>query len=234
MNTDRITEIQQTIGLSLAQKAFAMGAIRLNTIEPFQWASGYRMPIYNDNRQLLRDAEVRALVAEGFFQLLEALGVTPDSVAGTATAGIPHATTLADRLGLPLTYIRSSSKGHGLKNAIEGLPVGGTYEGQSVVLIEDLISTGGSSIKAVEAITAADGKVPYCLAIFTYGLQAALDNFAALDPACTPITILTYDIMVEAAVETGYIDKTAAALLTQWKQDPFGWGEANGFPKVER
>ncbi len=234
MNTDRITEIQQTIGLSLAQKAFAMGAIRLNTTEPFQWASGYRMPIYNDNRQLLRDAEVRALVAEGFFQLLEALEVTPDSVAGTATAGIPHATTLADRLGLPLTYIRSSSKGHGLKNAIEGLPVGGTYEGQSVVLIEDLISTGGSSIKAVEAITASDGNVPYCLAIFTYGLQAALDNFAVLDPACTPITILTYDIMVEAAVETGYIDKTAAALLTQWKQDPFGWGEANGFPKVER
>ncbi len=218
----------------MAQRAFGLGAIRLNTENPFQWASGYRMPIYNDNRQLLRDAEVRALVAEGFFQLLEAMEFTPDSVAGTATAGIPHATTLADRIGVPLTYIRSTSKGHGLKNAIEGLPIGGTYEGQKVALIEDLISTGGSSIKAVEAITASEGEVPYCLAIFTYGLKAAGDNFAALAPACTPITILTYDIMVEAAVKTGYIDERSAHLLTQWKEDPFGWGEANGFPKVER
>lgn len=233
MNQNDIAEIQRTVGSQLAEKALSMGAIRLDTENPFQWASGYRMPIYNDNRQLLRDADVRSLIARGFVQLIDVLGCLPESVAGTATAGIPHATTLADMMGLPLTYVRSSSKGHGLKNRIEGLGPDGDYEGKSVILIEDLISTGGSSIQAVKAITAANGKVPYCLAIFTYGLQAALENFAALDPVCTPVTILTYDIMIEAATASGYIDEHSAALLRTWRLDPFGWGEANGFPKVE-
>ncbi len=233
MNRKAIETIEETIGVELSHRAFELGAIRLNTTEPFQWASGYRMPIYNDNRQLLRDAKTRALAAEGFSQLIKALEITPDAIAGTATAGIPHATTLADALGLPLSYVRSSSKGHGLKNRIEGLSAEKDYHHQLVVLIEDLISTGGSAINAVKAIDSAGGRVPYCLAIFTYGLQAATDNFASLDPLCVPVTILTYDIMVREAAAAGYIDSTAAEDLQQWREQPFQWGASHGFFKVE-
>jgi orotate phosphoribosyltransferase len=230
-NQQTIQRIQQHIGGELARTALSIGAIRLNTEQPFQWASGYRMPIYNDNRQLLQDPAVRQLVAQGFAELLDALEWDPGWVAGTATAGIPHATTLADRLRLPLTYVRSSNKGHGMGNRIEGLAPEGSYDGQRVILIEDLISTGGSSINAVKAVRQADGIVPYCLAIFTYGLKAAGENFADLDPACIPLTILTYDMMIEAAVSTGYIDREQAQSLSSWREDPFGWGESRGFPR---
>ncbi|MCF7934220.1 MAG: orotate phosphoribosyltransferase [Spirochaetia bacterium] len=233
MDERPIRQIQNETGVELARKAFEIGALRLNTSDPFQWASGYRMPIYNDNRQLLQDAEVRSMIARGFADLMKAMGISPDGIAGTATAGIPHATTLADLLGLPLTYVRSSSKGHGLKNMIEGLGPDKDYEGRTILLIEDLISTGGSSIKAVEAIREANGRVPACLAIFTYGLQAADENFSSLQPSCTPVTILTYDLMIEAATAAGYIDQNGAAALQQWRRDPFGWGASQGFPKVE-
>ncbi|MGM0431973.1 MAG: orotate phosphoribosyltransferase [Spirochaetota bacterium] len=232
--TRHIQTIQQDVGLQLAEQAFSMGAIRLNTENPFRWASGYRMPIYNDNRQLLQSPSVRKLIADGFRQLLEALSYKPDHVAGTATAGIPHATTLADMLGLPLSYVRSSNKDHGLGNKIEGLPPEGSYQGEEVVLIEDLLSTGGSSIAAVQAVRGAEGRLPYCLAIFTYGLETAKENFAALDPDCTPLTILTYDLMVEAAQASGYITSTQAASLTEWRESPFTWGEQRGFSREVR
>jgi orotate phosphoribosyltransferase len=230
---ETIQRIQKTIGAQLAEQAFSMGAIRLQTANPFQWASGYRMPIYNDNRQLLQSPSVRFLIAQGFSELIGALNWKPQYVAGTATAGIPHATTLSDLIRLPLSYVRSSSKEHGLKNRIEGLGPDGNYNGAEVVLIEDLISTGGSSIDAVKAIRSAGGDVPCCLAIFTYGLKAAEENFRQLNPACVPITILTYDIMIEAAQLSGYIDSQAADSLAEWRVDPFGWGENHGFPRVE-
>ena len=224
----------QNYGPKIAKKALEMQAIRLSPNDPFQWASGYRMPIYNDNRTLLADAETRALIAEGFAAIVEKLPSTFDNIAGTATAGIPHATTLADRLGMPLSYVRSSGKDHGLKNLIEGLGVDGSYHGKQVLLIEDLISTGGSSIKAVQAVREAGGNITYCLAIFTYGLQAALDAFASLDPHCTAITLLDYEMMVATARATGYVDDEGAELLRQWREDPFGWGSAHGFPPAQK
>lgn len=229
-----LSKITNKYGPLLAKEALQLGAIRLRPEDPFTWASGYRMPIYNDNRQLLARPKARALVAEAFSEMLDALGFDPDNIAGTATAGIPHATTLADRLVKPLSYVRSSGKEHGLHQQIEGLGPGGNYEGAKVLLIEDLISTGGSSIKAVEAIVAARGVCPYTLAIFTYGLQESVDAFESLAPACTFYTILEYSSMVKTALEIGYVDEDGAALLNDWREDPFGWGEKHGFPPIKK
>ncbi len=229
-----VSRIQNHFGPLLAKEALQLGAIRLRPEDPFTWASGYRMPIYNDNRQLLALPKARALVAEAFFEMLQTLGFDPDNIAGTATAGIPHATTLADRMEKPLSYVRSSGKDHGLHQQIEGLGPSGRYEGAKVLLIEDLISTGGSSIKAVEAIVSAGGVCPYTLAIFTYGLQASIDAFASLKSACTPYTILEYDSMVATALAIGYVDKGGAELLNEWRTDPFGWGEKHGFLPVQK
>lgn len=229
-----IQPVVDIYGPKIATKALEMEAIRLSPEEPFQWASGYRMPIYNDNRRLLADCTARALVAEAFAAIVEKLPFVFDNIAGTATAGIPHATTLADRLGKPLSYVRSSGKDHGLKNLIEGLGADGSYHGQKVLLIEDLISTGGSSIKAVQAVREAQGDIAYCLAIFTYGLQTSVEAFSSLTPQCSAITLLDYEVMVATARSTGYVDDNGAELLRQWRMDPFGWGSANGFPPVKK
>ncbi len=218
----------------IARCALEMGAIRLSPEKPFCWASGYYMPIYNDNRTLLGDWRARELVAKAFEEILSKLGYDPDNIAGTSTAGIPHATTLADRLKKPVSYIRSSSKDHGLQNQIEGLGRAKGYEGRNVVLIEDLISTGMSSIKAVKAIQEADGKVPYCLAIFSYGTDQGKEAFASLDPACKPITILDYDYVIPIAKEIGYIKPEQEAMLLEWSASPFTWGEKHGWKKEER
>ncbi len=218
----------------IARCALEMGAIRLSPDKPFCWASGYYMPIYNDNRTLLGDWRARELVAKAFQEILEKLDFDPDNIAGTSTAGIPHATTLADRLKKPVSYIRSSSKDHGLQNQIEGLGRAKGYEGRKVVLIEDLISTGMSSIKAVKAIQEADGKVPYCLAIFSYGTDQGKEAFASLDPQCRPITILDYNYVIPIAKEIGYIKPEQEAMLLEWSASPFTWGEKHGWKKEER
>ncbi|MCH3917107.1 MAG: orotate phosphoribosyltransferase [Spirochaetia bacterium] len=223
------SDIRENYGRKLAALAFELGAIKLRPDDPFTWASGYRMPIYNDNRRLLSRPEARKLVCQAFQAMLEEVGFKPQNIAGTSTAGIPHATTLADALALPLSYVRSSSKNHGMQQQIEGLLDSHSYGGASVLLIEDLISTGGSSIKAVQAIVAAGGVCPYTFAIFTYGLDASAKAFDDLDPSCTALSILDYDLMVQCALEKEYIRDKGAELLVQWKGDPFGWGEKNGF-----
>lgn len=229
-----IEEIISDAGNKLADIALELGAIKLQPNNPFTWASGYRMPIYNDNRRLLASPKARLLIADTFAKMIEALNLDVDNIAGTSTAGIPHATTLADKLAKPTSYVRSGSKDHGTGQQIEGLGDSHSYEGANVLLIEDLISTGGSSIKAVEAIVAADGKCPYTFAIFTYGLDAAEKAFDSLNPACNYYTILNYDVMVKRALEIGYVDNSGALTLNEWKKDPFGWGEKHGFNKVEK
>jgi len=229
---NRIEDIQSVYGPKLAEAALKLGAIKLRPENPFTWASGYRMPIYNDNRLFLAVPAYRALIRDAFAEMTEALGLLDiDNIAGTSTAGIPHATSLADKLIKPTSYVRGAAKDHGMGNQIEGLGGDGTYQGQRVLLIEDLISTGSSSIKAVEAIRAAKGECNTCLAIFTYGLQKASDAFAALNPACALYTILDYDTMIATALSIGYVDSKNAESLRSWRKDPFGWGEKNGFPK---
>ena len=231
---NQIESIKNNYGPKLAEAALKLGAIKLRPENPFTWASGYRMPIYNDNRQFLAVPAYRALIRDAFAEMMDVLDLgSIDNIAGTSTAGIPHATSLADKTGKPLSYVRGSAKDHGMGNQIEGLGGNGTYNGQKVLLIEDLVSTGSSSIKAVEAIRAADGECNTCLAIFTYGLKKAEDAFGALEPACALHTILEYDTMIQTALSIGYVDEKNAESLRTWRQDPFGWGEKNGFPKEE-
>ncbi len=231
---EKIEEIKNEFANQLADIALELGAIKLQVKEPFTWASGYRMPIYNDNRRLLASPAARILIANAFSKMTKALDFDPDNIAGTATAGIPHATTLADKLNKSLSYVRSSSKDHGTNQKIEGLGNSHSYAGQKVLLIEDLISTGGSSIKAVKAIVESDGVCPYTLAIFTYGLDASKKAFDSLNPKCDAYTILDYDTMLKRALEINYINEAESIALKQWREDPFSWGINRGFEKVEK
>lgn len=208
---------------SLAQIALDIGAIRVNPDEPFTWASGYRMPVYNDNRLLLGDARHRLLIAEMMKTVIGETNITVDCVAGTATAGIPHATTLANLLETPLVYVRASAKQHGMQNRIEGI----LDKNQNVVVIEDLISTGGSAIQAVEALRAAGARVEHCLCIFNYGFQSAREAFSAAH--CRLHTLLTFPNLVTYAEECGRISAEQKALLDAWYQDPFEWAAQQGF-----
>ncbi len=132
-------------------------------------------------------------------------------------------------MGLPLVYVRSSGKDHGLGQQIEGPGPSLTLEGKDILLIEDLISTGGSSIKAVKALQENGGKVPYCLSIFTYGFDTAREAFEKLDPEVGNISLLSYAMMLETAQETGYLDEDGVRLLSEWREDPFGWGKVHNF-----
>ncbi len=229
-----IEDIQNTHGRSIARAAFELSAIKLQTENPFQWASGYRMPIYNDNRQFLRSPAARKLIAQAFKELISGVELSPSRIAGTATAGIPHATTLADMMELPLLYVRGSQKKHGMQNAVEGLESGSSLDGEEILLIEDLVSTGGSSIRAVEVLNQTGFRVPWCFSIFSYGLSAADEAFSSLNPECRYATLLSYDIMVEEALDSGYIQGNDAAALREWRESPMTWGEKRGFSRVNQ
>lgn len=215
-------------GKKIAAVSLEIGSIKLSPEDPFTWASGYRMPIYNDNRLLLRDIKHRFLVAEGFEHLIKSNNISYDLIAGTATAGIPHSTTLANLLKCPLVYIREKPKGHGLRKQIEGT----LYEGEKVIVIEDLVSTGGSLISNIEGVRNAGGIVDYCFSIFSYDFETTKEKFA--DAKCTLLSLLTYSDLLEVAVEKGYIKDDSLAMLKEWRNAPFEWGEKHGFPKVDR
>jgi orotate phosphoribosyltransferase len=220
----------EDIGRSIAEQGLRIGAIKLNPDDPFRWASGYRMPVYNDNRMFLFHPESRRLIIRGLADLVERERIDPEVVAGTATAGIPHGALLADLLSLPFIYIRDKPKGHGLKNRIEGLDAESDLGGRRVVVIEDLISTGGSSAKAVEAVREANGQADWCLSIFSYGLDKAAEQFTSLEPPCRFDSLLTFPVLVDVARTGGFLDSDQIALLEAWQVDPFSWGEAHGFP----
>jgi len=192
------------------------------------------MPIYNDNRMFLFHPEMRRTIARGLAEIVRENDIDPEVVAGTATAGIPHGALLADLLGLPFIYIRDKPKGHGLKNRIEGLDAESDLEGRRVVVIEDLVSTGGSSARAVEAVREARGRADWCVSIFSYGLEKAEEEFRALDPPCRYTSLLTFPLLLEVARTGGFLTSDQIALLAEWREDPFGWGEKHGFPKIEK
>jgi len=222
-------------GTEIAKAGLEIKAIKLRPEDPFTWASGFRMPIYNDNRMFLFHPEFRELITNGFVDLLIEQGILSNPViAGTSTAGIPLATALANELGLPLIYIRDKPKDHGLKNQIEGIDAENDLRGLPTIVIEDLISTGGSSARAVQAVRDANGDCNHCLSIFNYGLDKAVQAFDALNPKCNVRSLLTYDTLLRTAKDVGYLDAGQVKLLEEWREDPFGWGEKNGFPKVEK
>ncbi len=221
-------------GKEIAKVSLKIGSIKLRPDNPFTWASGYRMPIYNDNRMLLFYPEYRKLISKGFRQIIKKENIECDVIAGTSTAGIPHAVILADLLKKPMIYIRDKPKDHGLRNQIEGLDADKDLDGKKVIVIEDLISTGGSSAKAVQAVRDAKGEVEYCLSIFSYGLAEANNAFNELKEETKVRSILTYDVLLKVAKETNYLTVDQIKLLAAWKKDPFNWGTKNGFPKVEK
>ena len=202
-------DLLQEISRKLARVALEIGALRLNPSEPFTWASGYRMPIYNDNRLLLGAVEYRNLVASGFREVIRLNKVEVDVIAGAATAGIPHAAILANLLELPLIYVRPKPKGHGMKNQVEG-PL--KIE-QKTVVIEDLISTGRSALEVVTAIRS----------------EGAFDAFVKM--GCGVYSLLTLPGLLTEAENLKKITSTQSLLLHEWSKDPFGWGEARGFSK---
>jgi len=200
----------------VAKKLLQIKAIKLSPQKPFTWASGWRSPIYCDNRTLLSFPEVRSFVVDQFVEASK--GFEPfDAVAGVATAGIPHGALLADRLQSPFIYVRSKVKAHGRQNRIEGK----LDKGQRVLVIEDLISTGGSSIEAVEALREAGAEVVGVLAIFTYGFDRAVQTFA--EAGCYFQTLSNYDILLAEAADQKYITTEEQQLLAKWRKSPDTW-----------
>jgi orotate phosphoribosyltransferase len=206
-----------TIAESIARVALEIGAIRINAQRPFTWASGYKMPIYNDNRLLLGNAQNRALIAKGFKDLLKNIATEVEVIAGTATAGIPHATTLADLLQVPLIYVRSTSKSHGMGNKIEGV----LKKNQQVLVIEDLISTGSSAVNAVTTVREAGGIVDHCFSIFSYGFPESLEKFKSV--SCQIHSILDLSELLKVAQSTQYIASNDMQTLQEWQEFPFNW-----------
>ncbi|WP_407268021.1 orotate phosphoribosyltransferase [Radiobacillus sp. PE A8.2] len=199
----------------IANGLYEIEAVQIKPNDPFTWTSGIKSPIYCDNRLTLSYPAIRNKIAEAFVEMIEALDEKPDVIAGCATAGIPHAAWVADKLGLPMAYVRSKPKGHGKGNQIEGR----ITEGQKVVVIEDLISTGGSSIQAAKAVQEVGAEVLGVLAIFTYGLQKATDQFATEEIALHTIT--SFDILVSELEKVETITSDEKVQLIAWRDQLF-------------
>jgi orotate phosphoribosyltransferase len=192
-------------------------AIKLEPANPFTWASGWKSPIYCDNRITLSYPEVRNYIKDAFCEIIRAEYPGAEVIAGVATGGIPQGALVAGELGLPFIYVRATPKSHGLENLIEGL----IQPGKKVVVIEDLISTGGSSLKAVDAIREAGMIVEGMCAIFTYGFKIAEDSFA--NRSCKLETLSNYSVLIKEALHSGYIKEEQLEQLSKWRVDPANW-----------
>ncbi|MBN6887097.1 orotate phosphoribosyltransferase [Cytobacillus horneckiae] len=204
----------------IAESLLDIKAVALNPKEPFTWSSGLRSPIYCDNRLTLSYPTVRKEIATGLQWLIKEHYPDAEVIAGTATAGIPHAAWVSDLMDLPMCYVRSKAKGHGKGKQIEGK----ADAGQKVVIVEDLISTGGSAITAVKALREAGCEVLGIVAIFTYQLEKGNDLLAAEE--ITAHALSDFDALSVVAKEKGYIDEADFSTLSQWRKDPAEWGKA--------
>lgn len=209
----------EQIAKKIAGRLLDIGAVALRPHQPFTWTSGIKSPIYCDNRLTMSYPDIRDLIAESFAAIIRESYPDTEVIAGTATAGIPHAAFVAQKLGLPMAYIRDKAKGHGKENQIEGL----IRTGQKVVVIEDLISTGGSSIKAAQAVREAGADTLGVLAIFSYQLDKAVQAFA--DAGIPLRTLSNYGTLIDVAVERGEIQSEDLALLKSWREDPGSFGK---------
>lgn len=202
----------------IAQNLLQIKAIKLEPTNPFTWASGWKSPIYCDNRKTLSYPEIRRYIRDEFVNLINAKFPGVELIAGVATGAIAQGALVADKMNLPFVYIRSTPKAHGMENLIEG----DVKPGQKVVVVEDLISTGGSSLKAVEALRQKDCVVLGMVAIFSYNFPTAIDNFAS--QKCELYTLSNYNDLIELAQETGYVKTEDVANLSEWRKDPASWG----------
>ena len=208
-----------TTEASVAKKLLEISAIKVQPENPFIWASGWKSPIYCDNRKILSYPETRTFVRDAFVKLISDKYPDAEVIAGVATGAIAMGALVAEVLGLPFIYIRSAPKGHGLENLIEGV----LHEGQKVVVVEDLISTGGSSLNAAEAVVKAAGNVLGMVAIFTYGFPHAIGNFQKAGIELT--TLSNYHALIDTAVATGSVSDAQVATLLKWRENPAEWGK---------
>ena len=206
------------IASEVAKMLLEAEAIKLSPSKPFKWSSGWNSPIYCDNRVTLSFPASRTFIKEALAEKIKAAYPNVEAIAGVATAGIPQGALVADLLGLPFIYVRPKAKEHGMGNQIEGK----ITPGQKVVLIEDLISTGGSSLKAAEALISQQIEVLGMVAIFTYGFSTADENFskAGISLHC----LSNYESMLDVAVNSNYIKESDLASLAEWRKNPSTWG----------
>lgn len=209
--------LNQESATQIAESLLQIKAIKLQPANPFQWASGWQSPIYCDNRKSLSYPPVRTFIRQQYVNAINEHFPNTEVIAGVATGGIAHGALVAEAMGLPFAYIRSSTKGHGMQNLIEG----DIFKDQNVVVIEDLISTGGSSLKAVEALRDNECNVLGMVAIFTYGFELAIKNFE--EHNCNLITLSDYHSLLDVAVNTNYISEKDVDSLTEWRTAPHKW-----------
>lgn len=208
----------ENTGKIISEYLMQINAIKLEPAKPFTWASGWKSPIYCDNRKTLSYPEIRNFITDEFVRIIGKNFPETQVIAGVATGAIAQGALVANKLNLPFVYVRSNPKHHGLENLIEGV----THPGQKVVVVEDLISTGGSSLKAVEALRKAELKVEGMVAIFTYQFPVAKENFERA--SCTLYTLGDYTILIEQALEKGYIRQEDIQTLKKWRENPGEWG----------
>jgi len=206
--------------LTTAEFLLQIKAIKLDLKNPFTWTSGIISPIYCDNRKTLSYPKIRTYIRQELVKIINEQFGTIDLIAGVATGAIAQGALVAQDLGLPFVYVRSTKKGHGLANQIEGV----VESGQSVVVIEDLVSTGKSSLAAVSALKEAGCNVKGMVAIFTYGLKEAENNFHKAQVQLHTLT--NYGVLIEKAIERGYVSESDLQSLISWKEKPSAWGKS--------
>lgn len=209
--------INDDIAREISASLLEISAIKLSIQKPFKWSSGWNSPIYCDNRLSLSFPALRSKIKQYLTLGIQGYFPEADVIAGVATAGIPQGALVAEELGLPFVYVRSKPKGHGMENMIEGT----IAPGQKVVLIEDLISTGGSSLKAADALREAGCKVLGIGAIFTYGFEMAEENFKTADTKA--FCLSHYNTLIEQAIAMGYVKETEKISLESWRESPETW-----------
>ncbi len=212
-------DLRNDVSDKISEFLLLIKAVKLNVAEPFTWASGIRSHIYCDNRVTLSYPSIRTFIRQAFARVITDEFGTVDLIAGVATGAIAHGVLVAEELGLPFVYVRTSKKDHGLENVIEGK----ITPGQSVVVIEDLISTGSTSLSAVRSLREKDCKVKGMVAIFTYNLAKAIRNFEKED--CVLFSLTDYDKLIQKALEEDYIRDEDLKALRDWRENPEAWGK---------
>ena len=211
-----------TNSMDVAKKLLEIKAVAVNMDEPFTYTSGLRSPIYCDNRLIISYPEIREGVAQAFVDLIKEKNLEFDIIGGPATGAIPHSAWVADKLGVPMIYIRGKAKGHGKQNLVEGV----LEKGQKVLILEDLISTGGSSLAAIEGVRSEGGVVTDCVAITTYEMKSSISGFKDAD--VNLYTLTNFSAIVESAVADGSLAEDQKEKVLEWNQDPEGWGKKMG------
>lgn len=208
---------QKDAALKVAEFLLQIKAIKLQPNNPFTWSSGWKSPIYCDNRKTLSFPEVRTFVRQELTKLIEGEFSKPDAIAGVATGAIAIGALVAQEMGLPFCYVRSKAKGHGMENLIEGE----IQASSSVVVIEDLVSTGKSSLTAVQALKSAGHEIKGMAAIFSYGFPTARERFQGAQVSLRTLT--NYQILIEQALKQEYIQESDLEALNAWREDPANW-----------